>query len=203
MEAAIPNDQLAFQRGVTLGQPLEPDSELGRIVDSLAGKLMGVVPAEEASGTVRDSPIALTYVGIVTIHASNIRCKTAPSGSPQLSWEQALKVVLSEPRISQARVSRARSSRFIASCSTRSTWKRLPPSIISESERKFARLSYRLSTMSRHCSAHLKSSRFPMRFWMKYSDSDRWSLCSRTRPSLTSLSTEAARSMSSAKVSWN
>ena len=44
VEAAIPNDQLAFQRGVTLGQPLEPDSELGRIVDSLAGKLMGVVP---------------------------------------------------------------------------------------------------------------------------------------------------------------
>ncbi len=44
VEAAIPNDQLALQRGVTLGQPLEPDSELGRIVDSLAGKLMGVVP---------------------------------------------------------------------------------------------------------------------------------------------------------------
>jgi Flp pilus assembly CpaE family ATPase len=43
VEAAIPNDQLAFQRGVTLGQPLEPDSELGRIVDSLAGKLMGAV----------------------------------------------------------------------------------------------------------------------------------------------------------------
>jgi len=44
VEAAIPNDQLAFQRGVALGQPLEPDSELGRIVDSFAGKLMGVVP---------------------------------------------------------------------------------------------------------------------------------------------------------------
>jgi pilus assembly protein CpaE len=43
VEAAIPNDQLAFQRGVTLGQPPEPDSELGRIVDSLAGKLMGAV----------------------------------------------------------------------------------------------------------------------------------------------------------------
>jgi pilus assembly protein CpaE len=43
VETGLPNDQLALQRGVTLGQPLEGDSELGRAVEGLAGKLMGVV----------------------------------------------------------------------------------------------------------------------------------------------------------------
>lgn len=43
VEASLPNDQLALQRGVTLGQPLEADTELGRAVEGLAGKLLGVV----------------------------------------------------------------------------------------------------------------------------------------------------------------
>jgi pilus assembly protein CpaE len=44
VDTSLPNDSLALQRGLTLGQPLGNDSELGRAVDSLAGKLMGVVP---------------------------------------------------------------------------------------------------------------------------------------------------------------
>jgi pilus assembly protein CpaE len=44
VDTSLPNDPLALQRGVTLGQPLEGETELGRAVDALAGKLMGVVP---------------------------------------------------------------------------------------------------------------------------------------------------------------
>ena len=44
VDTSLPNDPLALQRGVTLGQPLEGVTELGRAVDALAGKLMGVVP---------------------------------------------------------------------------------------------------------------------------------------------------------------
>jgi pilus assembly protein CpaE len=44
VDTSLPNDGLALQRGVTLGQPLGNDSELGKAVDNLAGKLMGVVP---------------------------------------------------------------------------------------------------------------------------------------------------------------
>lgn len=44
VDTSLPNDSLALQRGITLGQPLGNDSELGKAVDGLAGKLMGVVP---------------------------------------------------------------------------------------------------------------------------------------------------------------
>ena len=44
VDTSLPNDSLALQRGLTLGQPLGNDSELGRAVDSLAGKLLGVAP---------------------------------------------------------------------------------------------------------------------------------------------------------------
>jgi pilus assembly protein CpaE len=44
VDTSLPNDSLALQRGLTLGQPLGNDSDLGRAVDSLAGKLMGAVP---------------------------------------------------------------------------------------------------------------------------------------------------------------
>lgn len=47
VDTSLPNDQLALQRTITLGQPLEADSELGRAVDSLAGKLCGAVPQEK------------------------------------------------------------------------------------------------------------------------------------------------------------
>ena len=49
VETGLPNDQLALQRGVMLGQPLQPDSELGQAVDGLAGKLMGVVEEKKKS----------------------------------------------------------------------------------------------------------------------------------------------------------
>jgi pilus assembly protein CpaE len=47
VDTSLPNDQLMLQRCVTLGQPLEGDSELGKAVDSLAGKLMGVLPEKK------------------------------------------------------------------------------------------------------------------------------------------------------------
>jgi pilus assembly protein CpaE len=42
VDTSLPNDHLALQKGLAHGQPLESDSELGRAVDNLAGKLMGV-----------------------------------------------------------------------------------------------------------------------------------------------------------------
>ena len=45
METSLPSDSLALQKGITLGKPLDAESELGKAVDILAGKLMGVVPA--------------------------------------------------------------------------------------------------------------------------------------------------------------
>jgi Flp pilus assembly protein, ATPase CpaE len=43
VDTSLPNDFFALHRVVTLGEPLEPDSELGRAIDGLAGKLRGVV----------------------------------------------------------------------------------------------------------------------------------------------------------------
>ena len=42
VDTSLPNDHLALQRGITHGQPLESDTELGKAVDNLAGKLMGM-----------------------------------------------------------------------------------------------------------------------------------------------------------------
>jgi pilus assembly protein CpaE len=44
VDTSLPNDSLALQRGIILGQPLGTDSELGKAVENLAGKLLGVVP---------------------------------------------------------------------------------------------------------------------------------------------------------------
>lgn len=45
----IPNDYFALHRAVTLGQPLR-DGELGKVIDTLAGKLSGGVAAEPKRG---------------------------------------------------------------------------------------------------------------------------------------------------------
>lgn len=42
VDTSLPNDQLALLKGLAHGRPLESDSELGKAVDGLAGKLMGV-----------------------------------------------------------------------------------------------------------------------------------------------------------------
>jgi pilus assembly protein CpaE len=44
VDTSLPSDPLALQRGITRGQPLEADTELGKAVDNLAGKLRGAVP---------------------------------------------------------------------------------------------------------------------------------------------------------------
>lgn len=44
VERGLPNDALSLQRAVTLGQPLDGESDLGRALDGLVGKLMGALP---------------------------------------------------------------------------------------------------------------------------------------------------------------
>jgi len=44
--AKFPNDYFSLHRVVTLGQPLEGDSEIGRAIDHLAKKLAGIAPAK-------------------------------------------------------------------------------------------------------------------------------------------------------------
>jgi pilus assembly protein CpaE len=47
VDTSLPDDKLGVQRVVTDGRPMEPDSELGRAVDSLAGKLLGALPEKK------------------------------------------------------------------------------------------------------------------------------------------------------------
>ncbi len=46
VHASLPNDYFSLHRVVTLGQPLGLDSELGRAIDALAGRLAGAPAAE-------------------------------------------------------------------------------------------------------------------------------------------------------------
>ena len=41
VHAMFPNDYFSLHRGVTLGQPLASDCELGRTIDALAGRMVG------------------------------------------------------------------------------------------------------------------------------------------------------------------
>jgi Flp pilus assembly CpaE family ATPase len=44
VDTSLPDDRLGVQRVLIHGRPMEPDSELGRAVDSLAGKMLGKLP---------------------------------------------------------------------------------------------------------------------------------------------------------------
>jgi pilus assembly protein CpaE len=46
VDSSLPNDFLSLNRVTTAGEPLPDDSELGRAIDGLAGKLCGAVPNE-------------------------------------------------------------------------------------------------------------------------------------------------------------
>jgi len=48
--AKFPNDYFSLHRVVTLGQPLDGDSELGRAIQGLATKLAGLAPADGKKG---------------------------------------------------------------------------------------------------------------------------------------------------------
>lgn len=48
VDTSLPDDKLGIQRVVTLGKPIESETELGRVIDSLAGKLMGVNPEKKS-----------------------------------------------------------------------------------------------------------------------------------------------------------
>ncbi|HYP12802.1 MAG TPA: AAA family ATPase [Bryobacteraceae bacterium] len=58
VETSLPDDKLGMQTIVSRGAPLEADSELGRVIDSLTGKLMGALPARKApaAGALYPSP---------------------------------------------------------------------------------------------------------------------------------------------------
>jgi pilus assembly protein CpaE len=51
VHATLPNDYFALHRVVTLGEPLAGDGELGKAIESLAGKLSGSVDAERKRST--------------------------------------------------------------------------------------------------------------------------------------------------------
>ena len=59
VDTALPSDPLGLQRGITLGRPLEADTELGRAVDGIAGKLMGMVDAKPVKHAPRSSFLPL------------------------------------------------------------------------------------------------------------------------------------------------
>lgn len=43
VDTSLPDDKLGIQRVVTLGKPIEGETDLGRAIDALAGKLMGAL----------------------------------------------------------------------------------------------------------------------------------------------------------------
>ena len=47
VDTSLPNDYFSLQRVVTMGEPLDTDSELGKAIDGLATKLCGKVGAED------------------------------------------------------------------------------------------------------------------------------------------------------------
>ncbi len=59
VHASLPNDYFSLHRVVTLGQPLGPDSELGRAVEALAVRLAGAPAAERRrpSGLLEAKPV--------------------------------------------------------------------------------------------------------------------------------------------------
>ncbi|HYP07906.1 MAG TPA: AAA family ATPase [Bryobacteraceae bacterium] len=58
VDTSLPSDSLVLQRGLTRGQPLDADSELGRAIDNLAGKLLGAVaPLSKPQGRLAVRPL--------------------------------------------------------------------------------------------------------------------------------------------------
>jgi pilus assembly protein CpaE len=47
VDTSLPDDRLGIQRAVTLGKPIEGQTDLGRAIDALAGKLMGALPEKK------------------------------------------------------------------------------------------------------------------------------------------------------------
>ena len=51
VDTSLPDDRLGIQRVVTLGKPIESETDLGRAIDTLAGKLMGALPERNPAGS--------------------------------------------------------------------------------------------------------------------------------------------------------
>jgi pilus assembly protein CpaE len=55
VDTTLPSDPIGLQRGITLGRPLDVDTELGKAVDGIAAKLMGMINPEPAKPARRSS----------------------------------------------------------------------------------------------------------------------------------------------------
>ena len=51
VDASLPNDYFSLHRVITLGEPLDTDSELGKAIDGLVVKLSGAVASQEKRGS--------------------------------------------------------------------------------------------------------------------------------------------------------
>jgi pilus assembly protein CpaE len=58
--ASLPNDYFSLHRVVTLGQPLGPDGELGRAIETVAQQICGVTDAKKAPAGSREMKPALS-----------------------------------------------------------------------------------------------------------------------------------------------
>jgi pilus assembly protein CpaE len=56
--SSLPNDYFSLHRVITLGQPLGPDSDLGKAIEGLAGRLAG--PSQSATKRPADGRAAMT-----------------------------------------------------------------------------------------------------------------------------------------------
>jgi pilus assembly protein CpaE len=61
VHSRLPNDYFSLHRAVTLGQPVDPHSELGKAVESLAGSLSGTGASSGKKGGVTDPKAMLSY----------------------------------------------------------------------------------------------------------------------------------------------
>jgi pilus assembly protein CpaE len=59
VDTTLPSDPLGLQRGITMGRPLDADTHLGKAVDGIAGKLIGMVNTNPAKPARRASFLPL------------------------------------------------------------------------------------------------------------------------------------------------
>jgi Flp pilus assembly CpaE family ATPase len=62
IDARIPNDYFSLHRAVTLGQPVDGHSELGKAVENLAGRLSGNGGRDRKRAALADLTVAPSVV---------------------------------------------------------------------------------------------------------------------------------------------
>jgi len=61
VHSRFPNDYFSLHRAVTLGQPVDWHSELGKAVETLAGRLSGAMTSNGRKGGAPDPKAMLSY----------------------------------------------------------------------------------------------------------------------------------------------